>query len=158
MRAQLEAAVPLSEKYNVTIGVQQHVGNGVFNSMELRHLLDGFDRNRVGAIWDAAHSGLAGEDAAKGLGIVWEHLCLVNLKAAYYKRVNGPEAGQARFKPYFTTARHGNTDWATAIAFCHAHGYQGPVCFPAGYTDEANTQTYIAQDLAYAKSLMQPYA
>jgi len=155
MRRTLDGIQPLCAKYGVQVGVQHHYGAGVFNSMELRHLLEGFDKKYIGAIWDAAHSGLAGEDAAKGLSIVWDYLCLVNLKAAYYKRVTGPESEAARFKPYFTTARYGNTDWEQAITFCYENGYEGNFCFPAEYTDEKGVLDYITKDIAYAKGLFE---
>lgn len=155
MRRVLDGIQPLCAKYGVQVGVQHHYGSGVSASMELRRLLEGFDRKYIGAIWDAAHAGLAGEDAAKGLGIVWDYLCLVNLKAAYYKRVNGPEAEDAKFKPYFTTARMGNINWEQAISFCHENGYAGIYCFPAEYTDEKGVLEYITKDIAYARSLFE---
>ena len=152
-RRELEALLPLCEKYGVTVGVQHHYGFGVFNTMELRHLLHGFDPRYVGAIWDAAHSALSAEIPAQALDIIWEHLVLVNLKTAYYRRSNGPEAEQAVFTPYFTTGRNGASSWKDIADELIRRGYDGDICMPAEYTDEANVERYIAQDLAYARSL-----
>lgn len=152
-KRELEALVPLCEKYSVTIGVQQHYGFGIFNTMEMRELLEGFNPRHIGAIWDAAHSALSGEIPAQALDIIWDKLVLVNLKMAYYRRANGPEAEQAVFEPYFTTGRNGAASWKDAADFLIAHGYDGDICMPAEYTDEANVEAYIAQDLAYARSL-----
>lgn len=151
-RRTLDALVPLCETYGVTVGVQQHYGFGVFNTMELRHLLDGYP-SRISAIWDAAHSALSGEIPAQALDIIWDKLCLVNLKMAYYRRANGPEAEQATFAPYFTTGRQGASSWKDAADYLLSRGYAGDICMPAEYTDEANVEAYIAQDIAYAKSL-----
>ena len=60
-KRELARLLPLCERYQVKLGVQQHIGSGVFSSMELRHVLEGFDPHWIGAIWDAAHSALAGK-------------------------------------------------------------------------------------------------
>lgn len=152
-KGELEALIPMCEKYGVTVGVQHHYGFGVFGTMELRHLLEGFDPKHVGAIWDAAHSALSAEIPAQAIDIIWDKLVLVNLKTAYYRRVTGPEAEQARFEPYFTTGRNGWASWKDIADELIRRGYQGDICMPAEYTDEAGVEQYISQDVAYAKSL-----
>lgn len=152
-RKTLDALVPLCERYGMTVGVQHHFGYAVSGSMELRHLLEGYDPKHIAAIWDAAHSALAGEDPAQALDILWDKLCLVNLKMAYYRRMSGPEARQAIFKPYFTTGRQGAASWKEAADYLLARGYAGDICMPAEYTDEANVEAYLKEDLAYARSL-----
>ncbi len=154
-KRKLDALLPLCEKYSVTIGVQHHYGFGVFNTMEMRHLLADYDPKYVGAIWDAAHSALAGELPEQAIDIIWDKLVLVNLKMAYYKRTNGPEAEQASFTPYFTTARQGAASWKDAADALKKRGYAGNICLPAEYTDEANVEKYVAGDLTYAKSLFE---
>lgn len=155
LRRKLHSLEPLCEKYGVTIGVQHHYGFGVFNTMELRYLLRDFDPRYVAAIWDAAHSALSGEIPQQALEIIYDKLCLVNLKTAYQRRINGPEAEQARFAPYFTTARNGQAAWKDAADYLLSRGYAGDICMPAEYTDEANVEAYIAQDVVYAKSLFE---
>lgn len=154
MKKEIERFLPLCEKYGVRVGVQHHYGPMVSNSMELRHVLEGFDPKYVGAIWDAAHSGLAGEEPEQGLDIVWDYLMLVNLKTAYYKYQNGPEAARAEHLRYFTTGRYGICDWERVIKFLKKKGYTGVLCLPAEYTDEPNVEIYAKDDLAYVKSLV----
>ena len=154
-KKQLYDVQPLCEKYGVKVSVQQHFGGGVFNSMELYHVLEGLDHRLVGGIWDAAHSGLAGETPEKALDILsGDILHMVNFKSAYFRCVSGPEAEQAVFRPYFTTAKHGATDWAAAVAYLKSHGYEGTVCMPAEYTDIEKTIPYLRQDVKYLKSLL----
>lgn len=152
-KRQLAGLLPLCEKYGVKVAVQQHYGAGVFSTMDMRHVLEGFDPRYVGGIWDAAHSGLAGERPNKALDVAWEHLAMVNFKNAFWTRVNGPE-GKAKYKPYFTTAEQGMCDWAEAVAFLRAKNYTGAICMPAEYTDEPNVLAYIARDLKYLKELL----
>lgn len=152
-RRQLEALVPLCMRYGVVVGVQHHYGFGVFSTMEMRHLLEPFDPSHIAAIWDAAHSALAGEIPAQALDIIWDRLCLVNLKTAFYKRINGPEAEQAVFAPYFTTGPNGASSWKDIADYLLGRGYQGDICMPAEYTDEKNVEAYIRRDFAYARAL-----
>lgn len=149
----LERLLPLCEKYSVQVGVQQHYGYGVSGTMELRYLLRDLDPRYIGAVWDAAHSALAGELPGQALDIIWDKLILVNLKMAYYRRTNGPESPQAVFEPYFTTAQHGQASWTDTRDYLIQHGYSGVICMPAEYTDIEHTREYIAADLKYAKSL-----
>lgn len=157
MKKSIEKFLPYCEKYGVKVGIQHHYGPGVSNSMEMRHILEGYDPKYVGAIWDAAHSGLAGEEPEQGLDIIWSHLCLVNLKTAYYKIKTGPEAEEAEFDRYFTTGRHGLVSWSRIIKYLKSRNYEGVICLPAEYTDEANVEKYIAEDIVYVKELVKKY-
>lgn len=147
--AQLTDAYPLCEKYGVKIGVQHHYGPGIFNTMELRHFLDRCDTRFVGAIWDAAHSGLAYEVPEQALDIIWDHLLLVNLKNAYVLRT-----GSGQYKPFFTTGQDGAASWPRIVAYLKARGYDGDICMPAEYTQQENELTYLKEDVAYLRSLL----
>ena len=123
--------------------------------MELKVLLDRYDPRWIGGVWDAAHSALSGEPPKKALDILGDHLLLVNLKNAYMCRINGPEAAQPLYKPYFTTGSQGASSWHEVADALHLKKYTGPICMCAEYTDIANTDYYIAQDLQYAKSIFE---
>jgi len=153
MKREIEAFLPLCEKYNVKVGIQHHYGPGINNSMELLHLLEPFDPKYVGAIWDTAHSGLAGEEPEQGLDIVSKYLMLVNFKNAFYKRHNGPEGEPAQFSRYFTTGPHGLGKWERAIRHIKKLGYEGNICLTAEYTDEEKVNEYAAKDIVYIKGL-----
>ena len=146
--SKLEAITPLCEKYNVKVGVQQHCGSFVFNTMELRHLLEQLDKRYIGGVWDAAHSGLAYENPVQALDIIRDYLFLANFKNAYVKYDNG------KFSPYFTTAENGACDWKKAVEYLKSVGYEGVICMPAEYSDEENTNTHIIEDLKYLKNLL----
>jgi sugar phosphate isomerase/epimerase len=154
-RAQREfdTLVPFLEKHRVTIGVQNHCGRYVCNAMGLRHLVGKFDPRHVGAIWDVAHCGLQGEQPEDALDILWAHLCLVNFKSAFWQRVNGSEAEEAKWQSFWTTGRHGLGSWSRAAAALKKRHYAGPICLPAEYTDEAVVERLVAEDLAYVRAL-----
>lgn len=147
-KAMLDKVTPLCEKYGVKIGVQHHCGKMVNNSMELRHLLEGLDKRWIGAVWDAAHSALAGENPEQGLEILSEYLFMVNFKSAYYRKYDNNV-----FKPYFTVARECAFPWKDAVTYLKKIGYAGVVCMPAEYTDESGLEEKVTADLGYLKSL-----
>ena len=151
----LEGLEPLARKYGVTIGIQNHFGHMVSGTMELRRIVEKFDPAVVAAVWDAAHSGLAGEYTEQALDIIWDHLCLVNFKNGYYRRVNGPEASYAKFEPHFTLGRHGAADYRKIAEYVKGRGYAGDICLPAEYSDETLVDELAPVELAYVKSLFE---
>jgi sugar phosphate isomerase/epimerase len=152
-RRHLESLLPLCERYGVQVGIQQHRGKYVFDSPGLYELIRSLDERYITAIWDAAHDALTGQEPEIGLDLLWTRLGMVNLKNAYYRRVNGPEAGQAEWKCHFTTGRHGMASWEKAARHLISQNYSGVICLTAEYEDQKNTLAYIREDLAYAKSL-----
>lgn len=152
-KEELQRVVSLCEKYGVKVGVQHHYGPMVSNSMELRHLVEPFDPKYIGAIWDAAHSALAGEEPEQGLDIVWSHLCMVNLKNAFYLRTNGPEAEEAQWDRYFTTGNQGLASWPRIARYLKKRNYEGVICLTAEYTQEDKVNDLIAKDIVYAKEI-----
>jgi len=153
-RANLEKLLPLCEKYGVKVGVQNHYGPMVFNSMELKSVLSGFDPKYIGAVWDAAHSGLSGEIAAQGLDIIWDNLVLVNLKNAYWKPETGPEAEKVVWHPYFTAGQYGMASYQEIMEYLKTRGYKGDICLPAEYTDEPLVERLTPLELEYVKSFL----
>jgi sugar phosphate isomerase/epimerase len=151
---QLDEALPLCEHYGVKIGVQHHYGGSIpLNSMGLHHLLKDYEPRWVGAIWDPAHNALQGEDALTGLELVQSHLCMVNLKNAYWRRTNPPDGGEAQWGAYFCAGPHGRTSWADVAKGVKLVGYRGPITFSAEYTDDTYTDRLLEADLAYARRL-----
>ena len=154
MKRQIEKFLPFCEKYKIKVGIQQHCGPGINNSMEMLSLLREYDSNLVGGIWDAAHSGLAGEEPEQALDIIKSHLVLVNFKNAFYKRVNGPEAYEAKYAHHYTTGRQGLCSWPRAIKHLKKIGFYGNVCLTAEYSDHDNIDKYVMEDCEYIKLLI----
>jgi sugar phosphate isomerase/epimerase len=152
-RREYDRLLPLIERYGVGIGVQNHSGRFVANAMGLRHLLEGFDPSKIGAVWDAGHNALNGEEPELALDIVWPHLCMVNLKNAAWVRKNAPEIDYAEWEVYWTSGRQGLASWPRVVAELKRRSYQGVVCLTAEYSDQASVNRLIAEDLAFARSL-----
>jgi sugar phosphate isomerase/epimerase len=154
LRSQYDAIALLAEKHGVTLGVQMHYGSAdITNSYDSYLLLKDYDPKHVAAVWDSGHSGLAGESPRYALDCLWNNLCMVNFKAAYWVRRNGPEAETAKWGVHWTTGANGMGNWSEAVQYLKERGYKGAVCLPAEYSDEANVEAYARRDIQYIRSL-----
>jgi len=145
--------LPLLEKYGMQVGVQNHCGRMVCHALGLLRLMETFPAKHVGAIWDCAHNALNGEEPEVAVDIIWSHLCMVNFKNAFWKRKEGTEATVATWSPYWTNGRHGLASWPRVAAELKKRQYQGVICLTAEYTEEAQVDHLIAEDIVFAKSL-----
>jgi sugar phosphate isomerase/epimerase len=148
-----DALVPALAGAGVKIGVQNHCDDFVGSAIGLRYLLAGYDPAQIAAVWDPAHCAYAGEPPALALDILWDRLCLVNLKNGFWLRTNGPEAPVARWKCYWTTGRQGLADWPQVAQLLQARNYSGDLCLSAEFADADSTNRLIAEDLAFAREL-----
>ena len=156
LRRRYDSALPFCQKHNVTLGIQMHYGHTDINgSWDSYLLLKDYDPKYIAAVWDAGHSGLAGESPRYGLDCLWDHLCMVNFKSAYWYRTNPASiAEQAQWSAYWVNARNGMCSWKEAVDYLKKRGYKGTICLPAEYSDEANTEKYAQDDLNYIKELL----
>lgn len=154
---ELDSWVPLCEKYGVCVGIQMHHGRGAMTSADCMRIIGRFDPKHIGAIWDAGHSGLAGEDTAQSLDVCWSHLCQVNFKNARYEMKGRNPDGAAAFATYFCPGADGLTSWPKAVAHLKSKGYAGTYCMPAEYTGltSEEEQSYAKRDRIWLKSLVE---
>lgn len=149
----LDQVIPWCERYGVRVIVQEHYGHHVSSALGLWRLLQGRDPRHVGAVWDAAHDALAGLEPEYGLELLWPMLAMVNLKNAFYRRVNGPESDVARYDRYFTSGPQGMASWRRALAYLARRRYRGVLCLTAEYSEESLVDRLAQEDVHYARSL-----
>ncbi len=154
LRREFDALLPALERAGVTLGVQNHYGaRDINHACGLRSLLRGYDPRRVAAVWDPAHNALQGEAPAAALDFLGDSLRMVNMKNAFWRRTNGPEAEVAEWAPYWTTGRHGLAHWPTVATELQRREYTGVLCLSAEYEEESGVDRLAAEDLAFARSL-----
>ena len=151
-----EALVPLLDRHQVTIGLQNHCDDFIPHMAGCREIARHFMPRQVGIVWDVAHCALNGEDPEIAADIAWPSLAMVNWKNAFWQRTNGPDAEVATWQYYWTTGRQGKAPWERCAAELIKRNYQGVICLCAEYTDEASVNRLAAEDLAFAKSLLNP--
>ena len=155
LRHEFDLLYPTLERFGVSLGVQNHYGpHDVCNAAGLVRLLEEYDPRWIGAVWDAGHNGLEGEQPESALDIVWPHLRMVNLKSAcWVRRESAERDGQAEWRAHWTTGREGRANWPRVAAELKRRKYRGAVCLTAEYTDEAAVDRLIAEDIEYARTL-----
>ncbi|WP_371402395.1 sugar phosphate isomerase/epimerase [Kribbella sp. NBC_00662] len=143
-RELLEAAVVLTERYDVQVGVQPHHGRFVSSTLGVLQLLDGLP-DRYKLVWDAAHDALAGDHPAVTLELGADRLGIVNLKNVHYLRTN------TGWKTNFVEAEDGLADWPAVFAALQKIGYDGPICLTGQYSDPAvPVEERLKKDLHFA--------
>jgi len=154
---EVEGWIPLCEKYSVRVGIQMHCGRGATSTADMMRIVGRFDPKHIGAIWDAAHSGLAGEDPEQAIDLCFSHLALVNFKAGRYQMTGRAADGAAEFAPYFCPGADGWCSWPRAVSRLKQKGYSGTWCMPAEYTGLTQPQEaqYAKRDLKWLKTLVE---
>ena len=152
-RRRYDTLLPVLDEHGVTIGVQNHSARFVCNAMGLWRLLQGYEPRHVAAVWDPAHTALDGEEPEMALEIVWPHLCMVNLKNAFWRRVNGPEAEWVQWETYWTSGAEGLAPWPRVAKELLRRNYNGVLCLTAEYSDSEAVARLARQDLVFAKAL-----
>jgi sugar phosphate isomerase/epimerase len=158
-----DSLIPALDAARVTIGIQNHSGNNVGSAIGLYHLIERYDPRHVCPILDMAHSAIAGEPTDLAVDLLWPRMRgLINFKAAFRERVNGPEESEAVYRTHWTTGRNGAYSWRGLVEILFNRGFTGTFCLPAEYTDPKgqpqrmgdDVLPFLIEDIAYLKSLM----
>ena len=145
-RRNLEGFARLSEKHGVQTCYQVHSGACIgSNCAGLMHLIRGFDPRLVGAYPDLGHLALDGEDWEMGLAMVRDHLSVVGIKDAMYRRE--PER-RPPWNHCFVKVGEGCVDWDRCLGILSGFGFDGPLTVHTEYRfDEA-----IIRQVGWAES------
>lgn len=158
-----DSLIPTLDAAGVTIGIQNHSGNCVGSAIGLHHLVEPYDPRHVCAILDMAHAAIAGEPTELAVDLLWPRMRgLLNFKAAFRMRVNGPEEAEAEYRTHWTTAAHAAYSWRGLVDEVLVRGFTGTFCLPAEYSDPEGAPQrmgdavlpYLRSDIAYLRSLL----
>ncbi len=133
-RMEYDALVPLLKKHGVRLGVQNHCDFFVGSAIGVMHLIEDYDPSVVSVVLDPGHCAVDGEPPEMAIDVAWSHLALVNMKSGSHIRKNGPNAVEAAWEIYWSTAQHSGFSWSAAIDELRRRGYKGDICLPAEYT------------------------
>ena len=161
LRKHWDALRPVLDKAGVSIGVQNHCDHCVGSAIGIMHLIEKYDPKHVSAVYDPAHCGLDGEPELMGLDILWSHLSLVNLKSAFWHRLNGPDEPEADYAVRWSTCHHALYSWRELVKALKERGYKEDICLPAEYSGPKHDMAmgddclrYLKEDIAYLKHLL----
>lgn len=158
-----DSLIPILDEAKVAIGIQNHSGHSIGSAIGLYHLIEKYDPRHVCAILDMAHAAIAGEPTELAVDLLWPRMHgLINFKAAFRERINGPEEIEAEYRTHWTTAAHAAFSWRGLVNEMVRRGFTGTFCLPAEYTDPAGSQQrmgddvlpYLRGDIAYLRELL----
>lgn len=152
-RKTYESLIGALEEHGVRLGVQNHCDEFVCDMTGLYRILADFDTRHIAAVLDFCHCALAGEIPNIACDIIWDKLCLVNMKNCYRKRISEPEAKVTKWQKVWCLAREGFADWPMIAEELKKRNYEGDICLSAEYSDLDASDELIADDIAFAKSL-----
>ncbi|WP_424767119.1 sugar phosphate isomerase/epimerase family protein [Paenibacillus sp. sgz302251] len=167
-RSYLHEVQELSKAYGVKGAIEVHFGNIAPSATLARQLVEGFDPERIGVIYDPGNMVFEGYEQYKlGLEVLGEYLAHVHVKNAIWKRTDAPlpkieeksgaEAANAQHGPIWQAAwspiAEGSVHWPQVIADLRATGYDGWLSFE-DFSGSAPSETLLRDNIAYIRSLL----
>ncbi len=146
----IESFLGYAEKYKITVGIQLHTGSLINSSFELYRLVSHYNSPYLRAIWDCAHSTLAGENPKTSLSILFPYLCSVNLKNVDYVQTDNPEQ---RWRSRIVTGKKGIANWPLIVSELKTLGYSQNITITHEYDNRLMLTNQLEEDCNYLKSL-----
>jgi len=152
-RAHLESLSRLAAAYGVKVLVEIHMGT-ITPSAGLAHrLLDGFDADLVGAIYDPGNMVCEGYEAWRmGMELLGPYLAHVHVKNYIWQPREEDELGTLHWAPQPAPLSRGMVDWGQVIEDLHAVGYQGYLSLE-DFDPTTSTDEKVRADIRYLKGL-----
>jgi len=140
----LEQFIPIAEKEQVIIGIQEHINTVAWNSLLLYQIIQRYQSPFVRGIWDAAQSALAGESVTFGLGFLLPYCCSVQCKNLRYDGT----------KPIIVEAQEGILSWTEFASELKKQTYHGNITVSHEYSDQLHVKEHLRHDAAYLKMIL----
>lgn len=135
-RRRLDGFQRLSRRTGVQTLYHTHSGQCLgSNSAGLRHLLQDYDPEHIGAYVDLGHLAINGEDVQMGLAMLRDRLSAIGGKDARHFPDERPDR-RARFADGFVLLGQGAAEWPEAVALLKAWGFDGPITIHTEYTTD----------------------
>ena len=170
-RQRLDGFERLSRRSGVQTLYHTHSGQCLgSNCAALRHLLQDYAPEHIGAYVDLGHLAINGEDVQMGLAMLRDRLSAIGGKDARHFPDERPDR-RARFADGFVLLGQGAAEWPEAIALLKAWGFDGPITVHTEYTTDQDVISTVGageytpeaialrargevEDLAYLRGLM----
>lgn len=170
-REYLHETQELSRTYGVKGAIEVHFGNIASSATLARQLVDGFDADRIGVIYDPGNMVYEGFEQYKlGIEVLGDYLAHVHVKNAMWQKTNaampvsvasaGAAVSPEQSKPHDPVWRaawapiaEGIVHWPQVIADLRAVGYDGWLSFE-DFSGSAQSETLLRENIAYIRSLL----
>ena len=170
-RRRLDGFQRLSRRTGVLTMYHTHSGQCLgSNCAGLRHLLQDYDPEDVGAYVDLGHLAINGEDVQIGLAMLRDRVSALGGKDARHFPDERP-GRRARFSDGFVFLGQGAAEWPEAVGLLKAWGFDGPITIHTEYTTDQDVISTVGageytpeaialrahgevEDLAYLRGLL----
>lgn len=158
-RAYLDQVQQLAQQYKVKGTIEIHYGNIACSASAAARLVDGFDPQYIGIIYDPGNMVLEGyEHYQMGLEIIGDYLTHVHVKNATYAlstSANSEEVDSeaANWQVQWSAIDNGAVQWKYVIKALKAIGYDGWLSME-DFSASQSTDSLLKYNIAYIKSLL----
>jgi len=129
--AYLDAAEPLAREAGVRIAIEMHQNTIAPSASLAMKLVDRFDPNVIGVIYDVGNLIFEGyENARSALELLGPYLAHVHLKNAAARRVEDDPTAQPRWLYAWSALEDGLVDMPQILELLHSRDYDGPTTPP----------------------------
>ncbi len=155
MRQKLREAEPILKENNVKIVIEMHHGTLTASASSAARMLEGFDPNYYGLIYDVGNQVYEGyEDYRKSFELLGDYIAHVHLKSAVAKPDGEDEFGAAKWSYVSAPLKKGQANLKKFFEAMAAVGYDGTVSIE-DFSNESPTEEKLRDNLAYMKALLE---
>lgn len=153
-RAYLDQVQQLAQQYKVKGSIETHHGNIACSASAAYRLVEGFDPNYIGIIYDPGnmvHEGY--ENYQMGLEIIGNYLTHVHVKNATYALSTSDGIDASTWKVNWSAIDKGAAHWPNVIKALKAIGYDGWMSME-DFSLSQTTESLLQHNISYIKSLL----
>ena len=153
-RAYLKECEPLLRKYGVKFLIETHHGMMISSASSALRVLDGFDPEYFGLIYDPGNMVYEGyENYQLGFEMLGSYLAHVHVKNAVLAPGGEDEFGATKYNQVWAPMKKGSANLAAMIKALVKVGYDG-VLSVEDFSNEKPTREKLEENIAYLKQLI----
>lgn len=153
-REYLRNAEPLLRKYGVKMLIETHHGMLVSSASSAMRMLEGFDPDYFGLIFDPGNMVYEGfENYQMGFEMLGKYLAHVHIKNAALVSDGEDEFGAAKYKQVWMPLNRGSADLKAMIAALVKLGYEGAISVE-DFSNEKSTREKLEENVTYLRRLI----
>lgn len=153
-RQYLHAVQELSQQYKIIGAIETHHGNIACSASAATSLVQGFDPDCIGIIYDPGNMVHEGYECYQmGLEIMGPYLKHVHVKNAGYKPLAKENASDPGWKVEWAAIDQGAVHWKSVLQALKAIGYDGWLSFE-DFSNTQPTEQLLEHNITYIKLLI----
>ncbi len=154
LRAYLKECEPLLKKYGVKMLIETHHGMLISSASSAMRVLDGFDPDYFGLIYDPGNMVYEGYESYElGFEMLGKYLAHVHIKNAALTPAGEDEFGATQYTQTWMPLKKGSANLFALIKALKKVGYDGALSVE-DFSNEKPTREKLEENIAYLKQLI----